>query len=189
MKRILLFVVSVFFVYITFAQEHMTFKGHSMGCTVGEMVKNLITDGYTVKDNAIEGAALVGAFFGSEATIYLYPNKIGNLSKAAVAYDMTMYQWRQIKVHLENLEGGLTKKYGEPSSSSKEYDSLYDDGSGRELNGFRRGVNQYSVLWELEKGNILLLFSATNNTPPIVILSYINGINSSVDDQQAYDDL
>lgn len=189
MKRLILTIAIVFLSASLYAQEHMTFKGHSMGCTVSEMVDNLKKDGYKVLDESIECSALKGVFSGSEATVYLYPNKIGNLNKAVVSYDMSIYQWRQIKAHMENLETGLTKKYGNPSNSTKEFDNLYTDGSGREISGFRRGTNNYSLLWELEKGYILLMLSATNTTPTLVILSYIDGINSAVDEEQAYEDL
>ena len=68
MKRILITLCAVILSFSAQAQEHMTFKGVSMGCDITTFVSQLESKGFTVDYEADNGVILTGDFAGNERT-------------------------------------------------------------------------------------------------------------------------
>ena len=141
MKHIISLIVSLLFACCVFAQEHMMFKGIPIDGSISSMMSKLKKEGFKFLGNMDNGVAMVGVFSGYESLVSLEANSNGDVSKVSVIYDTKNLGWKAIKVRYENLENGLTRKYGEPITNVKDFHYLYSDGSGYELVGFRKQVN------------------------------------------------
>lgn len=187
MKRIITFLLVCLIGLTAYSQEHLKFKGIEIDGKIEQMAKKLEAAGFEC--TSPDKSSFKGVFAGREASISVFTNMVDNVYRIAVSYDMSNTPWRAIKTEMVVFEENLTKKYGAPTSAIYEFDRHYADGSGREINGFMMERNHWSTNWEIETGNIGIMFAQGKMTPPMIIIYYQDKLNYQVQEEQIYDDL
>lgn len=189
MKRLLITIAVCLFSIAGYCQDHMTFKGISMDCTVNEMMSKLSNDGFE-KIVVQEGVGIMeGIFSGEKCNIYIYPNSKGKVVRVGVAYDYSDVHWSAIRKRFDTLAANLTKKYGQPTDKEEKFDNLYSEESGRAINGFLFDKNKLLYKWTTVNGWVGMQVLCTYQTGESILLLYEDKINSSVAQEEAYDDL
>lgn len=188
MKKILLTIVVVLLSISSFAQEHMTFKGIPMDCSVRSMMSKLAAQGFKDLGYADGSGMMEGVFSGQNAKILLYSNQKGMVTRIGVVYDKDGLAWSIIRSHYNKLVDGLTKKYGEPGII-EDFADGYEEGTGNELYGFLFDKNHLMAQWETPKGVISIKFAHTYSIEESILLVYEDKINATTEDESSYDDL
>ena len=156
MKKLLLALCAMFSVVMTQAQEHMVFKGISMGCDLTTFVSQLQAKGYTAVSVNDETALLLGNFAGTDGC------KIGVVCTAnskQVCQVMVIFptknSWHSLKKEYLFLKESYTVKYGVPDSCEY-FSAPYADGDGFEMAAVSAGRCNYYSLFEMTQGRIML---------------------------------
>ena len=105
MKRILLTLCAVILAVTLNAQEHMTFKGVSLGCEITSFVSQLKAKGFTVTYNSDRGVILNGDFAGkSNCKVIVLPTNQSKLVwKVAVTFP-EISSWYSLKSEYKSFK-------------------------------------------------------------------------------------
>jgi len=157
MKKILLTLCVGLLTLAVQAQEHMTFKGVSMGCNITTFVSQLKAKGFTVNYEADKGVILEGDFAGkSNCKVYVLPTKQSKMVwKVAVKFP-EQSSWYSIKSEYKSFKESYNNKYGK-GRSYEYFSDPYYDGDGYELQALRLEKCTYMTIYETAEGNIMLI--------------------------------
>ena len=154
MKKLLLTLCAILFAMSAYAQEHMTFKGVSMGCNITTFVSQLESKGYTKKLLQDNGAVLSGSFAGKDDCIIfvLCTESTKTVWKVAVKFP-EQTSWYSLKSEYNTLKASYTEKYGTPKSYEF-FSSPYYEGDGYELQALRMDKCTYASYFSTPVGDI-----------------------------------
>lgn len=176
MKRILITLCAVILSFSAQAQEHMTFKGVSMGCDITTFVSQLESKGFTVDYEADNGVILTGDFAGkSSCKVYVLPTKQSKMVwKVAVKFP-EQSSWYSIRSEYRTFKDSYTEKYGKPESYEF-FSSPYEDGDGYEMTAIAVEKCNYVSFFTTDIGFITLEI----HKDKCVQVSYEDSINSAI---------
>lgn len=176
MKKILLTLCVGLLTFAVQAQEHMTFKGVSMGCNITTFVSQLKAKGFTVNYESDNGVVLEGDFAGkSNCKVYVFPTKQNKMVwKVAVRFP-EQSSWYSIKSEYHTFKDSYTEKYGKPESYEF-FSSPYEEGDGYEMTAIRVEKCYYVSFFTTEMGTITLEIDIDK----CVQVSYEDSINTAI---------
>lgn len=194
MKKVFALLIVFALSSMAFAQEHMQFKGISMGLTTSEMATKLKSQGY--KQTGFENGiyALEGDFAGkSGCTIAIYPGVKDATRMVAVSYP-AQSSWSSLTRDFNDVAETLNNKYGKPSRTLREFEYPYKLGDGDEMYAISAKKVSYANVYATDNGNvILMIYPASVRGTAAISVGYTDKINSDALDAaknaQAYDDL
>ena len=156
MKKIILALCAIFCVVTTQAQEHMTFKGVSMGCDLMTFVSRLKDKGCTVEFIQDDCAVLMGNFAGSDScSIGVFCTAKSKQVWKVIVYFPEKTSWFPLKSEYKSLKESYTAKYGTPKSYET-FSCPYEDGDGCEMMALAAGLCKYFSFFETSICSIML---------------------------------
>lgn len=159
MKKILLTLCAVILAVTLQAQEHMAFKGVSMGCNITSFVSQLKTKGFTVEYQADNGVILKGDFAGkSNCTVMVLPTKVNKMVWKVVVQFPEKTSWYSLKSEYNSFKESYTEKYGKPESYEF-FSRPYEEGDGYEMTALGVDKCTYVSYYDTPEGNIALEIS------------------------------
>ena len=180
MKKILLTLCVGLLTLAVQAQEHMAFKGVSMGCNITTFVSQLKAKGFTVNYEAENGVILEGDFAGtSNCKVCVLPTKQSKMVwKVAVKFP-EQSSWYSIKSEYRTFKDSYTEKYGKPESYEF-FSSPYEEGDGYEMTAISVEKCHYISFFTTEMGPIALEI----HKDKCVQVSYEDSINSAINSKE-----
>lgn len=176
MKRILLTLCAVILAVTLNAQEHMTFKGVSMGCNITSFISQLKTKGFTIEHQADNGAILKGDFAGkSGCTVIVLPTKVNKLVWKVVVKFPEKSSWYSLKSEYKTFKESYTEKYGKPESYEF-FSRPYEEGDGYEMTALSVDKCTYVSYYTVPEGNIAVEISDDK----CVEVHYEDAINTAI---------
>lgn len=156
MKKIFVLACAILFAIAAQAQEHMTFKGISMNCTLSSFVSQLTAKGYTKLYMNEKGAVLSGDFAGKQdCKIFVLGTSSSKVVwKVAVKFPEKV-SWHSLKSEYNTLKESYTEKYGNPQTFEY-FSTPYYEGDGYELQALSLEKCTYSSFFSSPQGIINL---------------------------------
>ncbi len=181
MKKLLLLTVAILSICFAQAQEHMSFKGVSMGCNISTFVSKLKSLGYVEKAREGDLVVLSGDFAGKDdCEIYVMSTSASKQVWKVGVFFPKQVSWDSLKGEYKNFKESYTEKYGEPKSYEFFKDPYYE-GDGYELQALRLEKCRYVSFFDTPVGGIILEIGSTES----VLVQYEDAINVSIKNEEA----
>ena len=159
MKKILLTLCTVILAVTLQAQEHMAFKGVSMGINITSFVSQLEAKGFTVEHQSDNGVLLKGDFAGRSAcTVIVLPTKASKKVWKVVVQFPKKTSWYSLKSEYKTFKESYTEKYGKPESYEF-FSRPYEEGDGYEMTALSVDKCTYASYYKIPEGTIGLEIS------------------------------
>ena len=156
MKKLLLTCCVIISATLTYAQEHMTFKGIPMDGNLTSFVSQLKANGYTELLTQEDAVVLSGNFAGKDdCTVYVLGTNRGELVWKVVVKFPECVSWYSLKSEYNTFKTSYTNKYGAPESYEYFSDPYYE-GDGYELQALRLEKCRYVSYFTTSLGIIML---------------------------------
>jgi hypothetical protein len=160
------------------AQEHMSFKGVSMGNNLTTFMSQLESKGYTtllVREKG-DGAVLSGSFAGKEdCKVFILVTQKSKLVWKVVVKFPERVSWSSLKSDYSSFKESYTEKYGVPQVYEY-FTSPYYEGDGYELQALKLEKCTYASIFKTSLGGILLEITDDK----CVQVSYEDAINVEI---------
>ena len=180
MKRFLVTLFAILFSVAIYAQEHLSFKGISMGCDLTTFVSKLKGQGFTQELLYDDAAILKGDFAGkSNCTVVVAATKATKAVWKVLVIFPEKSSWYSLKSEYLTFKESYTSKYGKPSSYEYFRDP-YDEGDGYEMQAVRLEKCTYRSFFKLSMGDVCLEISDDE----CVQVHYQDKINSAILDKE-----
>lgn len=180
MKRILLTLCAVMVAVTLQAQEHMSFKGISMGGNLSTFVSALKNQGFIQEDYYDNMVILKGDFAGkSDCTIVVGATEnTKSVWKVVVTFPEKV-SWYSLKSEYKSFKESYNNKYGK-GRSYEYFSDPYYEGDGYELQALRLEKCTYMTFYETAEGNIMLEISDDKS----VAVHYEDKITTAIKDRE-----
>lgn len=158
------------------AQEHMTFKGIEMNCSVESFASKLSAKGFTrlgriEEDNAI---AMSGSFATyNNCTLYLVGAPNGKLVKVVVAFPQAD-SWRTLyNNYYSTIKNLLDIKYGKPAFSEEKWQSRIEpEDDNSKFGEVMMDRCNFDAEYDTTKGNIEFMIVGGMNGKSVTLIYY-----------------
>ncbi len=181
MKTTKLFVIAVlcFFTLSGFSQEHLTFKNIPINGDVNIFAKELVKQGFTIKETKGNVITLSGSYISRDCEVLILGTKGTNIIWKVIIFLPKETNWYSIKSDFLKLKEQFIVKYN-TGKSYEFFSSPYDEGDGYEMQAVRLEKCTYSTFWDTQGGSITLKISKYEQ----ISVSYEDSINSAIDDKE-----
>ena len=174
------------------AQEHVSFKGISMGEKLSSFTQQLTKEGFK-SNSSFTGdtyKGFEGEFMGKSSIIIVYHTDSGVINHIVVLQEYT--SWNRLSSAFDDAAELFTKKYGKPSDTFKFFQDPYYKGDGYELQAIRNDKCHYFYVWQIPNGNIAITFRYFAGDYYLSITyedDYNQNLRDAEADKKAYDDI
>ncbi len=175
-----------------FAQnDHMTFKGVPIDGTLRQFTTKLTQKGFSQMGVENDYAVMNGDFAGYKNCDLL----INTVERKDLVYMVSVKfpdldQWGLLEGNYLKLKRMLTTKYGEPSEVIERFQYRQDPKTDFEkLFALQYDQCTFKTIFKTEKGRIGLFLAHEGLKKCYVVLTYIDGINGSLAEDLAMEDL
>lgn len=155
MKTTRNYLLAVFFFFCIsgFSQDHFKFKGIPIDGNINDFSKELIKQGFTIKESKGNSIILKGEFVGKQCDIYVVGTKKTFLTwKVYITFDKEN-SWSSLKSKYNELKDQFTAKYGN-GESYEFFSKPYFEGDGYETTALSVDKCTWSTFWKTDIGNI-----------------------------------
>ena len=159
MKKLFIFLVSLFVVVTTFAEGHLLFKGVEIDGNIAQFSKKIEDKGYKRIYTTDEGDAcmLSGSFAGFDGCqIAILSTTNDHIVWKVVVYLPEQTSWYALKARYDEFKSSLTDKYGIPALDNHYFSSPYYEGDGYELQALNNDKCNYTTGYELGNGVVYM---------------------------------
>lgn len=173
---LLILILSVCFK--TYGQEHMQFKGISMGLKLTDFASKLKSSGYVLDKTYLDNDNIFfeGEFINEQAGIVIM-NDGQTVYAVMVNFEKTN-QWSKLKRLYLSTKELLKTKYGDFATCTEEFDGSYSEGDGSEMSALFLGNCTYKTIWNLNNGNVVVAIMKDDFLGRVSIV-YFDKINYS----------
>ncbi len=188
MRKIFASLFIVFSVVISFAQrklersDHLTFKGVPIDGTLNKFISAMKKSGFTLMGTEYGITMLKGDFAAYKNCIL----KVATLKQKDLVSKITVifpeqYTWSYLSLTYFSLKELLTIKYGEPSESVEEFQSISQSRDDNDkMYEVKTDRCKYYTTHETDKGRIQLSIDHDGDTNCFVRLSYFDKVNGAI---------
>ena len=157
--------------------EHLTFKGIPIDGNVEEFRDRLAETGYGVVCSDRSITLLEGRFAGYEGCSVILPPTGRAVEHVFVTFP-ECESWSDVFSNYIQIKKMLTSKYGDPSKCTEEFQAGFDpEGEYEKTLCMKLKKYDYSTLYKVRQGYILLNIATDGKERGYVGLSYIDGTN------------
>ena len=192
MKKVFFLFACLIFTGITFAQQHLSFKGVPIDGTLKAYTDAMVKAGFRYEGTQDGVALLSGDFAGYKNCIV----GVSTLKNCDVVNHIAVLfpdrdTWSSLLGDYEHLKEMLTEKYGTPSDSQEKFTGYVGDNhNGLIMHALKAGEYVWYTTFTTELGDIeLTIMSGTEYDTGCVRLSYYDKANSDKVRKAAMDDL
>ena len=156
MKKLFIMICAILCTVVVQAQDHMSFKGVSMKCTLTSFVSQLEVQGYETLLKREDGAVLSGSFAGkTNCKIFVMCTNNSKVVWKVVVKFPEKVSWFSLKSEYNTFKETYTSKYGKPESYEF-FSSPYYEGDGYELQALKLEKCTYASIFSSPQGLICL---------------------------------
>ena len=190
MKNIFTFFACLLIVGMSFAQEHLSFKGVPIDGTMREFTRAMVDVGFEYVETSNGTPILVGNFAGYEdCYIMASTAKNSNVVNAVGVMFPDRETWTSLQQDYDALKTMLTKKYGSPSKSEEKFNG--DVGNYNNyfvMEALKDEEYKWFTTFSTELGDIeVTIIEGTEHHTGAVLVTYTDKANSKK--PSAIDDL
>ena len=192
MNKFLFFIVSLFVLIPTFAQEthHMKFMGITMDCDAESFSQKLIDEKGLAKSmfDSKNGVVLFGSFAGYDNCYFVIKGNVNIPVYAVGVIFPPQNTFLSVKSQYNTLKMNLISKYGNPVSCEEVFrngEPLTDNDRLKEI---KEGNAIFETIFHVEEGFIKLQMTSSDNDGNSHII-YIDNENAKLQSQKTLDDL
>ena len=192
MKKVFFLFACLIFTGITFAQQHLSFKGVPIDGTLKAYTDAMVKAGFRYEGTQDGVALLSGDFAGYKNCIV----GVSTLKNCDVVNHIAVLfpdrdTWSSLLGDYEHLKEMLTEKYGTPTDFKEKFTGYVgDDENGLIMLAIKDGEYVWYTTFTTELGDIeLTIMSGTEYDTGCVRLSYYDKANSDKVRKAAMDDL
>lgn len=187
MRKIFASLFFAFSVAISFAQrklersDHLTFKGVPIYGTLNQFISAMNKSGFTLMGTENGITMLKGDFAAYENCILRVEalKQKDLVSKITVVFP-EQYTWSYLSLNYFSLKELLTIKYGEPSESVEEFQSISQPRDDNDkMNEVKTDRCKYYTTHETDQGRIQLSIDHDGEINCFVRLSYFDKVNGA----------
>lgn len=140
----------------TYCQEHMQFKGVSMGLNHTDFVAKLKSLGFVLDNKYLENDNIFfkGEFINEQASIVIMNE--GSMVYAIMVNFESTNQWSNLKRLYFSTKELIKSKYGDFDNCIERFAGSYNEGDGNEMSALFLGDCTYKTIWAQNNGNIIV---------------------------------
>lgn len=198
MKRLFITLALTLVTGICFAQvsdDHMKFMGISMGESYSSFVEKLQAKGFELfvdeESDAEEDddiAILFGEFAGYNSMVYL--PKTDLITGITIVPVCTDDDWSELEEGYFEFKTNYTKKYGKPSEEEETFNqALNSQDNAAKILALQSGNCSYVCGFSTDKGNIAVGLDYIDEVGCVLLIVYMDKINSDIQNERYLDDL
>lgn len=180
MRKIFLALAFLIVSLLSFAQEHIEFKGIPLNGSSMSFASKLKAKGYEQVYHSNFDYVLKGQFTGKEATVYVLGTRSSGTVWKVVAQLPEEDSWAHLKSDYNKYIELFTQKYGTPSDHFEFFSTPYYEGDGYELQALKNDKCTYSTYFKTEKGTLNVAITSSGN----LSLGYEDKINTEIQTEE-----
>ena len=174
--------------FISFGQEHMSFKGVEMNCSASVFYSKMNASGFNLLYEKEGSYVMKGKFAGENATIVFKNSEVTNQVGAVVVFFEEKSSWASLKAQYLLFKKNLAEKYV-MGLSDEYFDSPYYEGDGFEMSAVKLGKCHYDTKFEDKRGFIILSISEDGEVSILYIDKIMWNKENDNDQKQRMNDL
>lgn len=175
MKK-LFFLLALWIPIVSFAQNHLEFRGVPIDGHINTFVSKMNKIGYSEVYRNESGAIMKGKFTNQDAELIIVATaKSKTVWKVAAHLDEDA-SWSKLKSDYFEYVNLYISKYGQPSNHFEFFSSPYYEGDGFELQALKNDKCHYATYFTTDNGTLSVSISSSGN----LSLSYEDNINANL---------